>query len=166
MADLNFRVVKRILEIVSDFDFGHFWEDICYINGPLVNPNVFHEKVGPHYKRITQLLQQNGITTISLDCDGVIDSLLPTWLENGVNTMFPIEFGTWEASIAPWRKKYGKALQGVGGMNKNVFALGYSDVDKEIERLKPLIELGGYITLSGSQDTIGCKMGKCPVLLR
>ena len=55
---------------------------------------------------------------LSLDCDGWIDHLIPIWLENGVNTMFPIEVGTWNASIAPWREKYGKKILGVGGMNK------------------------------------------------
>ena len=30
-------------------------------------------------------------------------------------------------------------------MNKNVFALDYAAVDREIERLKPLMALGGYI---------------------
>ncbi len=59
--------------------------------------------------------------------------------------MFPIEVGTWKASIAPWREKYGKELRGVGGMNKVVFIQDREAVDKEIERLKPLVELGGYI---------------------
>jgi len=66
-------------------------------------------------------------------------------LNNGVNTMFPIEVGTWDASIASWREKYGKELRGVGGMNKNVFSKDFAAVDAEIERLKPLIALGGYI---------------------
>lgn len=59
--------------------------------------------------------------------------------------MFPIEVGTWDASIAPWREKYGKELRGVGGMNKNVFSHDFAAVDAEIERLKSLIALGGYI---------------------
>jgi uroporphyrinogen decarboxylase len=75
----------------------------------------------------------------------MIDSLLPIWLENGVNTMFPIEVGTWHASIAPWREKYGRELRGVGGMDKKVFALDRAAIDAEIERLKPLIDLGGFI---------------------
>ena len=137
--------MKSALESGAKFDFAHFWEDICYKNGPLVTPAVFDEKVGPQYKRITTLLNQHGINIISLDCDGMIDSLIPTWLNNGVNTMFPIEVGTWNASIAPWRKKYGKELRGVGGMNKVMFSRDRKAIDAEIERLKPLIELGGYI---------------------
>lgn len=59
--------------------------------------------------------------------------------------MFPIEVGTWNASIKPMREKYGEIIRGVGGMNKNIFALDYKEIDKEIERLKPLVELGGFI---------------------
>jgi hypothetical protein len=145
VGDLSYKIVEDALPVYADFDFAHFWEDICFKNGPLVKPSVFDEKVGPHYKRITELLKKYGIDIVSLDCDGVIDSLIPTWLENGVNTMFPIEVGTWGAEIKPWREKYGRTIRGVGGMNKNVFAEDYTAVDKEIARLKPLIELGGFI---------------------
>ncbi|MDT8390821.1 MAG: hypothetical protein RRC34_09980 [Lentisphaeria bacterium] len=144
-AEVCYQNVKYALETGAKFDFGHFWEDICFKNGPLVIPSVFDEKVGPHYKRITDLLKAHGITIVSLDCDGMIDALIPTWFENGVNTMFPIEVGTWDASIAPWRETYGRGLRGVGGMNKNVFARDRAAVDAEIERLRPLIELGGFI---------------------
>jgi len=144
-AELCYQNVKYALETGAKFDFAHFWEDICFKNGPLIIPGVFAEKVGPHYKRITNLLQQYGIDIVSLDCDGLIDALIPTWLENGVNTMFPIEVGTWNASLAPWREQYGKALRGVGGMNKNVFARDRAAVQAEIERLQTLVALGGYI---------------------
>ncbi len=80
-----------------------------------------------------------------MDCDGKIDLLVPIWIENGVNTMFPIEVRTWDASIEPWRKTYGPALRGIGGMRKECFAMDYRAIDREIERLKPLVDLGGFI---------------------
>lgn len=145
LAELSYQCTKRALESGVKFDYAHFWEDICFKNGPLISPSVFNEYMAPHYKRITNLLNSYEIDIVSIDCDGLIDSLLPIWLENGVNTMFPIEVGTWNASIEPWRKKYGKNLRGVGGMNKTVFSQDFNAVDQEIERLKPLIALGGYI---------------------
>ena len=144
-ADLCFQGTRAILARNDSFDFAHFWEDICYKAGPLVNPKFFHDKIGPHYKRITDLVSSHGIKIISLDCDGKIDKLIPTWFENGVNTMFPIEVGTWNASLTPWREQFGKELRGVGGMNKVVFARDYSAIDAEVERLRPIIELGGFI---------------------
>ena len=145
LAGLCYQSVKAILETGAKFDYAHFWEDICYKNGPLVSPDGFRQMIGPHYRKITNLLKEHGVDIVSVDCDGWIDALLPIWLENGVNTMFPIEVGTWNASIAPWREKYGKDLRGVGGMNKTVFARDYQAVDQEVERLRPLMELGGYI---------------------
>lgn len=145
LAGLCYHCTKEILETGAKFDFAHFWEDICFKNGPLVTPSVFDEYVGPHYRKITDLLLEHGVDIVSVDCDGMIDSLIPTWLNNGVNTMFPIEVGTWNASLAPWREKYGKKIRGVGGMNKTVFARDYAAVDAEVERLRRLIDLGGYI---------------------
>jgi len=145
-GELCYRNLEYILGHVGGvFDFAHMWEDICFKTGPLVAPDVFRAKVGPHYKRLTDLLKSYGIDIVSLDCDGCIDALLPIWLENGVNTMFPIEVGTWDASIAPWRKQYGKELRGVGGMNKVVFSHDKLAIDAEVERLRALVDLGGYI---------------------
>jgi hypothetical protein len=145
VGELAYRTTECILSVYSDFDFGHFWEDICFKSGPLVSPAVFAAKVGPHYRRITELVNRYGINIVSLDCDGKIDALLPTWINNGVNTMFPIEVGTWDADIRPWREKYGRELRGVGGMRKYVFAQDHATLDAEIERLKRLTDLGGFI---------------------
>ncbi len=144
-AGLQLQIVRTMLERGARPDYAHFWEDICCKSGPLISPSVFADKVGPWYRQFADLLGHYGVDIISLDCDGVIDKLLPIWLENGVNTMFPIEVGVWDASIGPWRRQYGRSLRGVGGMNKNVFAQDYAAVDREIERLLPLVELGGYI---------------------
>ena len=145
VGELCCRCTKTTLEAGARFDFAHFWEDISFKSGPLINPVVFREKVGPHYRRITDLVRSSGIDVISLDSDGRIDELVPVWFDNGVNAMFPIEVGTWHASIAPWREKYGKGLLGVGGMDKKVFAYDYAAIDEEVERLRPLVELGGYL---------------------
>jgi uroporphyrinogen decarboxylase len=145
LADIAFRNIEYVLAAGARFDFAHFWEDICFKNGPLVNPAVFAAKVGPHYRRITRMVNRFGLDIVSLDCDGLIDALVPVWFENGVNAMFPIEVGTWNASIRPWRAQYGRELRGVGGMDKRVFARDRRAVDAEVERLRPLVELGGYI---------------------
>ena len=145
VAELCYQTTRYALESGVKFDFAHFWEDISFKNGPLVSPTFFRNKIGPHYRRITDLVGRHGIDIVSVDSDGNIDALVPIWLENGVNTMFPIEVGTWNASIQPWRQQYGKALLGVGGMNKVIFSRNRAAVDAEIDRLKPLVALGGYL---------------------
>lgn len=144
-AMLCYQGVKTILDMRDDFDFAHFWEDIAYRAGPLVNPHFFEKKIGPYYKKITDLCTEHGLNIVSLDCDGKIDKLVPIWLENGVNTMFPIEVGVWGASIEPWREQYGKALRGIGGTSKLILSAGKAEVDAEVERMRRLVDLGGYI---------------------
>ena len=136
---------ERSLATGFQFDYAHFWEDVCYKNGPLISPSMFREFTGPYYKKITDLLKAHNVNIVSVDCDGCIDSLIPVWLDNGVNTMFPIEVGTWNASIEPWRANYGKQLHGIGGMRKALFAQDYAAIDAELKRLAPMAKELGYI---------------------
>ena len=144
-AEMQYQCVKAILESGAKFDFAHYWEDICFKNGPLLSPNKFDELCAKHYKKRNDLVHSYGIDIISLDCDGVIDALIPTWINNGVNTIFPIEVGVWGDQFEPARKKYGKELRGVGAMDKTVFRKDKAAVDAELERMKRLAALGGFI---------------------
>ena len=144
-GEIGYQTVKAVLESGAKFDLIYFWEDLACKSGPLVSPKLFNELAGPQYKRITDLARKYGIDLAFVDSDGVIDTLIPTWINNGINIMFPIEVGTWGASIKEMRERYGRKLCGVGGMRKEVFAKDRTAIDEEIERLKPLVELGGYI---------------------
>jgi uroporphyrinogen decarboxylase len=134
-----------MLELGLPFDFAHYWEDICFKNGPLLSPKLFDELTAKHYKKRNELCHAHGIDIISLDCDGVAEKLIPTWLENGVNVLFPIEVGTWGDQFEAARRTYGERLLGVGGMDKTVLRKDRAAVDREIERLKRLVALGGFI---------------------
>lgn len=144
-AEMQYQCVKAVLETGAKFDFAHYWEDICFKNGPLLSPEMFDELCAKHYKKRNDLCHKYGIDVISLDCDGVTEKLLPTWFENGVNTMFPIEIGVWGDQFEPARKKYGKGMLGVGGMDKTALRKDKAAVDAEIERIKRLASMGGFI---------------------
>lgn len=144
-ADMQYKCAEEILKTGAKFDFAHYWEDICFNSGPLLSPVIFDELCAKHYKKRNDLCHKYGIDIISLDCDGVTDKLLPTWFENGVNVMFPIEIGTWGDQFEAARQTYGKGMLGVGGMDKTVLRLDKAAVDRELERLTRLSALGGFI---------------------
>jgi len=144
-AEMQYQTVKAVLETGAKFDFAHYWEDVCFKNGPLIAPDLFEELCAKHYKKRNDLCHEYGIDIISLDCDGVTEKLLPTWFENGVNTMFPIEIGVWGDQFEPARKKYGTGMLGVGGMDKTALRKDKAAVDKEIERMKRMAAMGGFI---------------------
>ena len=144
-AEMQYQCIKAVLETGAKFDYAHYWEDICFKNGPLLNPGMFDELCAKHYKKRNDLLNQYGIDIISLDCDGVTEQLLPTWFDNGVNVMFPIEIGVWGDQFEAARKRFGKGVLGVGGMDKTALRKDKAAVDAEIERLKHLVAMGGFI---------------------
>ena len=144
-AEMQYQCVKAILETGAKFDFAHYWEDICYKSGPLLSPEIFDDLCRKHYKKRNELCHSHGIDVISLDCDGVVEKLLPTWYETGVNTMFPIEVGVWGDQFESARKKFGNGMLGVGGMDKTAFLRDKAAVDAEIERMARLASLGGFI---------------------
>ncbi len=144
-ADVQFKCAEAVLKTGVKFDFAHYWEDICFKNGPLLSPDMFEELTKEHYIKRNELCHSYGIDIISLDCDGVTEKLLPTWFESGVNTMFPIEIGTWGDQFEPARKKYGKGMLGVGAMDKTALRKDKAAVDEELKRLERLVALGGFI---------------------
>ena len=144
-AEMQYKCVEEVLATGAKFDYGHYWEDICFNNGPLLSPELFDELCAKHYKRRNDLCHKYGIDIIGLDCDGVTEKLLPTWFDNGVNVMFPIEVGTWGDQFEPARNKFGKGMLGVGGMDKTALRKDKAAVDAEIERMRRLSALGGFI---------------------
>jgi uroporphyrinogen decarboxylase len=145
MADLAVGVIRRLTACGATFDACSMWEDMCYNGGPLISPAHFKRYLLPQYKRITSLLREHGVDVVYVDCDGKIDALIPLWLEAGVNCMFPIEVGTWQADPVALRREYGKELLMMGGFDKHILSRGKREIETEVKRLAPLVEEGGYI---------------------
>jgi uroporphyrinogen decarboxylase len=59
--------------------------------------------------------------------------------------MFPLEIGVWGDQFEAARKKYGEGLLAIGGMDKTAFRKDKAAVDAELERIKRLVALGGFI---------------------
>lgn len=143
MTQLALVNLPRILEAVP-IDFAHFWEDIAFRGGPILSPAMFRRWLVPRYRRITDLLRAHGVEFISLDCDGDITELVPCWLDGGVNIMFPLEVRGGSDPVA-LRRKFGKDCLLIGGVDKTALIAGRAAIDRELERLRPLMDEGGYI---------------------
>jgi uroporphyrinogen decarboxylase len=59
--------------------------------------------------------------------------------------MFPLEVGTWRADPVRFRQQYGKDLLMMGGFDKHILAQSTEAIEREILRLAPLVEEGGFI---------------------
>jgi len=125
-------------------DFVSFWEDMAGRNGPLVSPATFREFLQPGYRRIMTAARARGCELAHVDCDGNPHDIVGNWLEEGVNVMFPLEV---QAGVDPiaWRREFGKELRLRGGINKYALVEGGKAIDRELDRVRPLLEQGGYI---------------------
>lgn len=144
IADLVCWELDQVLPQIK-VDMGWVWEDICGRNGPLISPHVFERCVVPGYQKISSKLRQYGVELYVVDSDGLVDALIPGWLEGGVNVIFPMEIGTWHTDLMALRKRFGRELRMIGGLDKRELLKGKAAIDAEIQRRLPLMREGGYI---------------------
>jgi hypothetical protein len=143
----DFKILfTSIAEKVTEYlivDFVHWWEDIAYKNGPILSPGHFMELCGPVYKETMDIFRSSGTRFADVDCDGDMSLLVPTWINSGINIMFPLEVAS---GIHPesLRRKY-PGIRMMGGFDKKILSQGKETIKKELKRLKPLVSEGGYI---------------------
>lgn len=142
-ADFIMAVMDQILDVIAIDAFG-FWEDMAYNHAPLISPEMVRKYMLPRYRRVTEFLRRRGVRYIGLDSDGQIDSLIPVWMDAGLNFLYPFEVQCGMDVLAV-RRKYGRDLRIWGGVDKRAMARGPKAIDTELARVKPLIDEGGYI---------------------
>jgi hypothetical protein len=142
-ADFTIEVSRPILEKV-DVEYFNLSEDLSMKNGPLLSPDTFRTFIKPHMKRLVSFMKSNGVRYVTLDTDGNPDTLIPDFLDVGIDLLWPLERA---AGMDPvyLRKKYGKSLRLAGGVDKRVLATDKQAIHKHLELLRPVIEEGGYI---------------------
>lgn len=143
LTDLTCQTIEQALKQVQ-FDFAAFWEDMAYKAGPMISPAFFDDYMVPCYQEITNLLRAHGVDVIIVDCDGDINELVGLWLKGGVNVMFPLEIRG-GSDPRPMRDKYGQNVLLLGGVDKTQLIEGPAAIDRELQRLLPLVEDGGFI---------------------
>jgi hypothetical protein len=142
-ADFIIAMMSQILDVI-EIDAFIFWEDMGYKAGPLVSPRMARQYMLPRYRRVVDYLRGRGVKYIGLDSDGQVDSLIPVWLEAGLNFLYPFEVQA-GMDVLEVRRKYGKDLRIWGGVDKRALAIGPEAIETELRRLQPLIQEGGYI---------------------
>jgi len=142
-AELLARQIERLPEDIL-IDQVYWWEDMAYNHGPLVGPKTFREFLQPGYHRVMQAARKRGCAISAVDCDGDPHDIVRNWLEEGVNIMLPMEV-TGAVDPYAWREEFGREVRFAGGIGKEPLVIGGKAIDRELDRIKPLLEQGGYI---------------------
>lgn len=133
---------RAVREAPIDFAMG--WEDICFNSGPIVGRKFYQEVVAPRYRRIADLLHAHGVDVIGVDCDGNLGPISDVMVDAGYNFFFPTEVRGGTDPVA-LRERHGKQALFSGGVDKHALREGKGAIEKELLRLKPVVDEGGFI---------------------
>jgi len=142
-AELCARQIERLPPDLP-IDQVAWWEDMASRNGPFVSPGMFREFLQPGYHRVMTAAGKHGCVLGVVDCDGNPHDIVGNWLEEGVNIMFPVEVAAGCDPFA-WRREFGKELRMRGAVAKAPLVRGGRAIDAELERLRPMLDQGGFI---------------------
>ena len=137
------KLLEHGLKYVTPDEF-YISEDMAYKGHSMLSPDMVREFLLPTWKRWGEFLRTAGVPIYSMDSDGFIGELIPLWLEAGINVCDPVEVAAGNDLVA-LRRKYGHRMAFRGGVDKREIARGGKFIEKELERLRPVIEDGGYI---------------------
>ena len=138
------RVLDRVSKAVQ-IDLLGVHEDMAGKSGSLAGPIQIEEFIAPYYRRCWDLVSERGARLFDQDSDGDLNSVIPAFLEAGVNMMHPFEPAA-NMDIVEVRKTYGDRLAIYGGIDKHVIRRSREEIVAELEyKVPPLVRTGGCV---------------------
>lgn len=119
-------------------------EDMAYKEKPMIGPEMCRRFLLRCWRRWAEMSRNAGVRILEVDSDGHAGQLIPVWLEAGVNCNSPMEVAAGN-DLPAYRKQYGTRMAYRGGVDKRAIAKGGRVLRDEIDRLRPVIDAGGYI---------------------
>ena len=139
---LESEMVKRVTKDIR-IDYAFYWEDMAYNSGPMISPDMVRKFMLPRYKKLNQLVNDAGCDIFYLDSDGNLDSLIPLWLEAGINLIWPLEISAGMDPVA-LRKRYGKNIILGGGLDRLALFDKAATKEEVMSKVPYLAKTGPY----------------------
>ena len=140
--------LMKVIELVQP-DMVYILEDLSGVDGPMISPEYFDEFIGAYYKELFPLFKKAGVRHVIVDTDGDFEKLIPNFIKAGAEGFLPMDVNA-GMDIVEIRKKFPN-LKFIGSYNKLEISKGKEAIDKEFERLLPIIRQGGFIPAADHQ---------------
>lgn len=137
------------------FELMTIAEDMSYNSGPMISQNLFNKFIAPYYKKLVPHIQKYG-TKVFVDTDGDVTDMIPWLLDCGVDGIFPLERQA-GVDVVHLREQFPTLLM-IGGFNKMCVLKGEDAIRAEMNRLRPVVEKGGYLPALDHQTPPGTKL--------
>jgi uroporphyrinogen decarboxylase len=119
-------------------------EDMAYKERAMISPAMTREFLAPSWSRWSAEARAAGCPLVDMDSDGYVGELVPIWVECGINVCDPLEVAAGN-DIAEYRRLFGRSMAYRMGVDKRAMGKGGDAVRAELERVRPVVEDGGYI---------------------
>lgn len=147
-GELSARLAERVLREV-DVDFASFSEPIGGSDGPLLSPRTYERFVLRSYRPVLDVLRRGGVETVVFITYANARALLPVVLEAGFDALWACEVETEAMDYRSLRRRFGRRLRLIGGIDLDILLGSKADIRREIEtKVPPLLAQGGYIPLA------------------
>lgn len=126
-----------------------FDEDICYNGGLLISPDMWREFIKPYYQQLlgdirSRQPDRGRHLYVQIATDGDCRPAIPLYREIGMDVMSPFEAASGCDVVAIGREHPDLVM--FGGFDKRILAQGKDAIDREVERIMPVMkQRGGYI---------------------
>ncbi len=144
ICDLCCRFLEKVFVEVRGIRAIGTGEDLAFKNGPFFSPAMFETFFAPRYRRVVEIARRNGAELFFVDTDGDFRALLPNMLAAGMNIFCPMEVAA-GMEPADVRRRFGREVRMIGGVDKRIVAAGKEAIRAELERLLPLMREGGFV---------------------
>ncbi len=125
-------------------DFIKVSEDMAYKEKPMIGPEMVRRFLMPCWTAWSTQARGAGVPVFEVDSDGHVGMLIPLFIEAGFNCNSPLEVAAGN-DLPAYRRLYGTRMAYRGGVDKRAMAAGGDTIVREIERLRPAIDAGGFI---------------------
>jgi uroporphyrinogen decarboxylase len=121
------------------------WEDMAYNHGSMISPDTFRRFMLPYYQEVNDFFHSKGVDRVLVDSDGNILELCSLFIEGHADGVYPLEIAAGSDPMV-LRERYPDFIL-MGGVDKRALAMGPEAIDRELERLMPVVERGRYLPL-------------------
>lgn len=140
--EMYLKYLPKLMNMLKP-ELVYVMEDLSGKNGPMLSPECFEEFVAAYYRQLFPVLKENGAQNVFVDTDGDFRLLIPNFMAAGVDGFLPMDVNA-GMDIVAVRESF-PTLKFMGGFNKLAVVAGREAIDREFERLLPVIRQGGYI---------------------
>ena len=127
----------------TQLDYACIVEDMAGKQGSLVSKAIWDEFMRPYYVKLIDKLHSLGVKKILVDSDGNTAEICKWLVDVGIDGHYPLEV---RADNRPEKlRKMFPNLALIGGVDKFELMGDTAAIDRELERLMPVVEQGGYI---------------------